>query len=187
MESCGGLTGIKAWASGVGYRVNDMTFKRFALLPLLASTLILAGCGGSKDASGTASAAKPGDGRPVEITANDRMMFSVAEIRAKAGEKLSVTLKNTGSMPKQSMGHNWVLVTTGTNLMEFNNAAVQAVSAEYIPAKFQEAVIAHTRLLGPKESDTVTFTAPTTPGRYSFVCTFPGHFQVGMKGVLIVE
>jgi uncharacterized cupredoxin-like copper-binding protein len=32
----------------------------------------------------------------------------------------------------------------------------------------------------------VTFTAPTTPGRYEFVCSFPGHYQVGMRGVLIV-
>jgi len=24
-------------------------------------------------------------------------------------------------------------------------------------------------------------------GRYDFLCTFPGHFAVGMKGVLVVK
>ena len=39
----------------------------------------------------------------------------------------------------------------------------------------------------PKESDTATFNAPSQPGRYPFFCSFPGHYQVGMKGELIVE
>ncbi|MBE2213375.1 MAG: azurin [Opitutaceae bacterium] len=163
-----------------------MNFKRFALLPLATIALLLAACGGAKDTA-SAPAPGPGDGRPVVITANDKMMYSLAEIRAKPGEKISVTLSNTGSMPKQSMGHNWVLLVEGTNVMDFTNAAAQAIPTEYIPDKFKDAIIAHTRLLGPKESDTVTFTAPSTPGRNLFVCTFPGHFQVGMKGVLIVE
>ena len=30
------------------------------------------------------------------------------------------------------------------------------------------------------------FTAPEQPGRYPFLCTFPGHWRV-MKGVLIVD
>jgi azurin len=48
-------------------------------------------------------------------------------------------------------------------------------------------MIAHTKLLGPKEKDTVTFQAPKEPGRYPFLCSFPGHYQVGMRGELIVE
>ena len=50
----------------------------------------------------------------------------------------------------------------------------------------KDRIVAATKLLGPNERDTVTFTAPTTPGRYDFFCTFPGHYQVGMRGVLIV-
>jgi len=34
---------------------------------------------------------------------------------------------------------------------------------------------------------TATFAAPAAPGRYPFICSFPGHAQVGMRGVLIVE
>ena len=62
------------------------------------------------------SAATPGapatpvhDGRPIEITADDTMKFSLTEIPAKPGEKLSLTLVNLGTTPKFSMGHNWLL------------------------------------------------------------------------------
>ncbi len=36
-------------------------------------------------------------------------------------------------------------------------------------------------------SGTVTFVAPTTPGRYEFYCDVGSHRDLGMKGTLIVE
>jgi uncharacterized cupredoxin-like copper-binding protein len=42
-------------------------------------------------------------------------------------------------------------------------------------------------LAGPGETVQVFFTAPAKPGRYPFVCTFAGHYQLGMKGTLIVR
>ena len=142
-------------------------------------------------AAPAASAAKPAtavhDGRPIEITADDTMKFSVTEIAAKPGEKLSVTLINLGTTPKFSMGHNWLLLAPMADIQPFLVAAAEAVTSEYVPAgPHKDRVLAATKLLGPKERDTVTFTAPTTPGRYDFVCSFPGHYQVGMRGVLIV-
>jgi azurin len=115
------------------------------------------------------------------------MKFNVTEIKAKAGERLSVTLVNNGKTPKFSMGHNWVLLTLGTDPMAFVVEASNAATTDYVPASRKSAILASTKLLGPAEQDTATFTAPTTPGRYEFVCSFPGHFQVGMRGVLIVE
>jgi azurin len=126
------------------------------------------------------------DGRSIEITGNDTMKFSVTEITAKPGEKLSVTFVNAGTTPKFSMGHNWVLLAATGDVQPFLVAAAEAVTTDYVPAAQKAQIIASTKLLGPKESDTVTFTAPTTPGRYEFLCTFPGHYQVGMRGVLIV-
>ena len=35
------------------------------------------------------------------------------------------------------------------------------------------------------ESDRLNFNAPTTPGEYNFVCSFPGHY-VRMYGVMLV-
>jgi azurin len=134
-----------------------------------------------------APAADPGNARSIEITANDTMKFSVTEIRAKRGEALSVTLVNLGTTPKFSMGHNWLLVAPMPDIQPFLTAAAEAMTTDYVPAgPYKDRVLAATKLLGPKERDTVTFTAPTTPGRYDFVCSFPGHYQVGMRGVLIV-
>ncbi|HEX2862232.1 MAG TPA: azurin [Lacunisphaera sp.] len=164
-------------------------------IPALAA-LILSGCGKSETPAATATASAPSpaassqevaQAREIEITANDAMKFNVAEIRAKPGERLSVTLTNLGTMPKFSMGHNWVLLAAGVKVEAFANDASTAVKTDYVPAAYKDRVLAATKLLGPKQSDTVVFQAPKEPGRYPFVCSFPGHFQVGMKGELIVE
>ena len=130
---------------------------------------------------------KPTTGRAIEVTANDTMKFSVTEIRAKPGEALALTLVNHGTMPKFSMGHNWVLLAADVDLNAFAGDAAMAAKTDYVPASYKDRVIATTKLLGPKETDTVIFNAPAKPGRYPFVCSFPGHFQVGMKGELIVD
>jgi azurin len=133
---------------------------------------------------GSAKSASPG--RAIGITASDDMKFSVTEIKAKPGEPLSVTLTNVGTTPKFSMGHNWLLLALGTDSDQFVVTAAEAVTTDYVPAQ-KDRILAATKLLGPKESNTVTFTAPNMPGRYPFLCSFPGHYQVGMRGVLIVE
>ena len=141
---------------------------------------------GGGAAATAASAAPVVNGRAIEITAADDMKFSVTEIKAKPGEPLSVTLVNLGTTPKFSMGHNWMLLALGTDLDQFVVAAAEAVTTDYVPAK-RDRILAATKLLGPKERATATFAAPKTPGRYPFLCSFPGHYQVGMRGVLIVE
>jgi azurin len=168
----------------------------------LATVFLLAGCGkkSGSDASGASAneavsspsggstaAQSPASGRAVEITANDTMKFSVTEIRAKRGEPLSVTLVNVGSTPKFSMGHNWVLLKKNADVDAFVNEAMNAAATDYIPDSQKDSILAHTKLLGPKEKDTATFNAPSEPGRYVFLCSFPGHYQVGMKGELVVE
>lgn len=169
---------------------------RCALAAALAASLSVAACGQSGQpaagpggsSAGPAPAAAPAvEGRKVEITANDQMKFSVIELRAKAGERLSVTLANTGTTPKFSMGHNWVLLALGANVDTFLVAAAEAPTTDYVPAARRADILAATKLLGPGERDTATFAAPAAPGRYPFICSFPGHTQVGMRGVLIVE
>jgi azurin len=48
-------------------------------------------------------------------------------------------------------------------------------------------VIAKTALAGAGETVDVTFNAPAAAGSYPYVCTFPGHFQAGMRGNLVVK
>jgi azurin len=167
------------------------------LIAACVAAACLAGCGKKQssaennaqkaDSATSAPAPTPASGRQVEITGNDTMKFSVTEIHAKPGESLSVTLSNVGTMPKFSMGHNFVLLKQKVDLEAFVGDAAQAATTNYVPQSRSNDIIAHTKLLGPKEKDTVTFQAPAVPGRYPYLCSFPGHFQVGMRGELIVE
>ena len=148
---------------------------------------VSAGSTAAPAATSAKAGTQPKEGRAIVVGANDTMKFDVTEIRAQPGEALAVTLNNTGTMPKFSMGHNWVLLAANVDVNAFAGDAAQATKTDYVPAAYKDRLIAATKLLGPKESDTVIFNAPTKPGRYPFICSFPGHFQVGMKGELIVE
>ena len=66
---------------------------------------------------------------------------------------------------------------------------VAETESESLDAFFEmeKKVIARTKLLGPGESETITFTAPKISSQYDFLCTFPGHFAAGMKGKMIVQ
>ena len=123
----------------------------------------------------------------VEITVDDSMKFSVNDFEVTHGQKVNVVIKNIGTSPKASMGHNWVLLALGVDLDAFVAAATEAPANDYIPAAKSAEILASTKLLGPNERDTATFNAPTKSGQYPFLCSFPGHYQIGMKGVLIVE
>jgi len=120
----------------------------------------------------------------ITITGNDQMQYSLAEMKVKAGQTVRVTLKHIGKMDKNVMGHNWVLLTSGTDMAEFGALAVAAKATDYVPAGTDK-VIAHTKLLSGGESDTVEFVAPAA-GTYDYICSFPGHYAL-MKGKFIVE
>lgn len=159
--------------------------KNYLTLPLLAASLLLAGCG-PKDQTATTTASAPA-GATFEFTANDTMKFNLTRIEVKAGEDVKVTLTNIGSMPKAAMAHNWVLLKKGADAKAFTDAAVTAQATDYLPAALADQVIAHTKLIGAKQSDEITFKAPTEPGEYVFLCTFPAHFMAGMQGVMVVK
>src|SRR4051812_30718883 len=131
-----------------------------------------------------ASSASAGP-RVIEITANDQMKFSVTAIQAKAGEELKVVLTNQGTLPKEAMGHNFVLLKAGTDLTAFATAGMTAKETDYIAPSMKDKVIASIPTLGPKKSGEVTFKAPA-PGEYTYICSFPGHYML-MKGTLTVK
>ena len=148
---------------------------RSAIRSLLAAGVLAA-------ATGAAMAAP---NCTVEIEGNDAMQFNTKNIDvSKACNDFTVKLKHAGKLPKTAMGHNWVLTKT---------ADVQAVAADGIPAGVDKAyikpgdarVIAHTKVLGPGESDSVTFSVKklTATDSYTFFCSFPGHSGI-MKGTL---
>lgn len=120
--------------------------------------------------------------KTIIINSNDQMKFDTSEIRVKAGEKIKLTLNHTGDLPKNAMGHNFVLLEKGTDIADFAMKAMDAKDNEYIPSK---GVLAYTGLIGGGESTTIEFTAPAK-GTYDFICSFPGHYSI-MKGKFIVE
>ena len=134
------------------------------------------------------ASAAPADGRrSIKIGADDAMKFSVQRIEAKPGERLQVVLTAQGAMSKSEMAHNWVLLDSGAKVDGFIMAAAMARSTEYIPASKQAQILAATALVGAGETASIDFQAPDEPGEYVFVCTFPGHYAGGMKGVLVVR
>ena len=80
------------------------------------------------------------------------------------------------------MGHNFVLLKKDVDVDDFAQRAIQARDNEYIPEG--DEIIVTTKMLGGGESDTIVFDAPE-PGKYIFICTFPGHYQL-MQGEFIV-
>lgn len=161
-------------------------------LSLLACSLVLTGCG-KKEAAPASAAAAPAAAPAapaaavIEITANDSMKFNLTRFEVAAGQEVKVTLTNLGTMPKAAMGHNLIILKKGADVKAYADAAVMAAATDYVPAAKADQVIAHTKLLGPKQSEEITFKAPAEPGEYPFLCSFPAHFLTGMKGVMVVK
>jgi azurin len=134
--------------------------------------------------TGLASAPQP---RVVQIDVGDNMKFLPATITAAPGESLKVVIRHVGQMPKVAMGHNFVLLKKGIDAKKLVDACSSARDTEFIVASVKPQLLAYTKLVGPGETADATFTAPAERGDYMFVCTFPGHFAVGMKGILTVK
>jgi azurin len=132
------------------------------------------------------SAASP-DVKSVTISAFDTMKYSVTRIETHPGQKVVVELKNEGNLPKEAMGHNWILLKLGADPISYASAAIGAKAENYQPKSLADKVLASIPVLGPKESGKVSFTAPSAPGSYAYFCSFPAHCQAGMRGVLVVK
>jgi azurin len=129
----------------------------------------------------------PAAGRTIEITVNDQMRYDVATITAKPGETLKIRLHATGSMPKNIMSHNLVVLKKTADVNAFVTKANTANATGYMPTDLKPQVIAASGLIGNGETTEVTFKAPAAPGTYPYLCTFPGHYAAGMKGTLVVK
>lgn len=125
--------------------------------------------------------------RTVEIVGTEDMKFSMASIAAKPGEQLRIRLTAKGAMPKVAMAHNFVLLNKSVNPTEFATAAMNARATDFIPAEKKADIIGHTALAGAGETVEVVIKVPAAAGDYPFICSFPGHFQAGMKGTLTVK
>lgn len=129
-----------------------------------------------------------GDHKEVTISGNDTMQFDIKSFNASKGMDFKLTFKNTGKLPKIAMGHNLVILKKGISAIKFGQKVMAAGgnATNALPEAVMGDVIAHTKLLGPGESEVITFKVPMETGAYQYVCTFPGHFAM-MRGVMEVE
>lgn len=122
----------------------------------------------------------------VELQVGDNMRFTPSVIEAHPGQRLRVVLKGVGKMA--ALAHNVVLLKKGTAPKAFVDKASPATKETgSIPPVMNDQVIVASALVKPGASAEVTFEVPRQPGEYVFVCSFPGHFNLGMKGQLIVK
>ncbi|TAE32967.1 MAG: dehydrogenase [Cytophagales bacterium] len=116
-------------------------------------------------------------------TIREAMKYDKAEFSVPAGKTVELVLENPDAMQ-----HN--LVIGKSKSMEIIGlAADKMITAKdgaeknYVPNLPE--VLAATPLINPDQTYRLRFTAPTTPGDYPYVCTFPGHWRI-MNGIMKV-
>jgi azurin len=113
----------------------------------------------------------------LEISGNDQMRYDKQELAAPATcREVTVTLHHTGKLPREAMGHNWVLVNAA-DFVAVANAGMSAGAANNYLAPGDKKVLAYTKVIGGGESTSVTFSTSILKkgGDYRYLCTFPGH------------
>jgi azurin len=127
---------------------------------------------------------KIADARSVKLEAGKNLAFETRSFKVKAGEAIALKFVNPDVVP-----HNWALIKPGKlqTVGELANRLIsdpEAAVMQYVPRT--DDVLAYTDIVDPNAEFTIYFRAPNTPGRYPYLCTFPGHWMV-MNGEMIVE
>ena len=111
------------------------------------------------------------------------MRYDIPYFAVEAGKSVQIVLENHDLMP-----HNLV-ITVPEALKEVAQLGLQVgpnkgwQNLPYVPES--DKVLHATPMVPADQQNTLTFTAPTTPGEYPYVCTFPQHWY-RMYGVMVV-
>ncbi|WP_460922064.1 plastocyanin/azurin family copper-binding protein [Pontibacter brevis] len=112
----------------------------------------------------------------------DEIAYKEDTLEVKAEALVNLTFINEGvDMP---MMHNVVFTAPGTFKQVALAAAEVGASGNYVPES--PAVIAASPLALPGQTVELEFMAPSKPGAYEFVCTYPDHWHK-MHGTLLVK
>lgn len=121
----------------------------------------------------------------VDIDSTDQMTYSTNAIEiSRSCQQFTVNLKHSGQLPKNVMGHNWVLTAQADMTPVANDGAAAGLDNDYLKPD-DDRILAHTKLIGGGESDSVSFDVAQlqADGQYMFFCSFPGHAAI-MKGTV---
>lgn len=124
----------------------------------------------------------------VDVDSTDQMTFSTKAIEIdKSCKTFTVNLGHSGSLPKNVMGHNWVLSKTADAQPIATDGLSAGIDKEYLK-EGDARVIAHTKIIGAGEKDSVSFdVSKLEAGQdYTFFCSFPGHISM-MKGAVTLK
>ncbi|WP_009965383.1 PVC-type heme-binding CxxCH protein [Verrucomicrobium spinosum] len=115
-------------------------------------------------------------------TIREKLMFDIKEFTVKAGKKVRLTFANSDFMP-----HNLLVVKPG-KADEIGNQAVAMGAAGFAKGFIPDSreILWSSKLIEQGKEDVGEFLAPTPPGDYPFICSFPGHHMV-MRGVMKVR
>ena len=142
---------------------------KMKILAILFLTFALISCGGA----------------PKDITITiqpdgNQMAYLTKEFTVKAGQKVTLIMDNTATVPV--MKHNVVILNDKSKVQEVGTLALS--DPDYLPD--HPAIIAATSMADAGAKSEVTFTAPSQPGSYIYICTYPGHYAM-MQGTMVVE
>ena len=124
----------------------------------------------------------------VTVDSTDQMSYNTKEIVIdKSCKTFTVNLTHSGSLPKNVMGHNWVLSKTADMAGVATDGMAAGLDKNYLKDG-DTRIIAHTKIIGAGEKDSVTFdVSKLNPAEsYEFFCTFPGHNSM-MKGTVVLK
>jgi putative heme-binding domain-containing protein len=116
-------------------------------------------------------------------TLPERMSYDQEVLVVQAGKPVEFLLENTDLMP-----HNFVITQPGAleeigQLAEASAQQPEFARRHYVPQSGK--VLLASVLLQPRQTQKLSFQAPTQPGVYPYVCTYPGHYR-RMHGALYV-
>ena len=117
-------------------------------------------------------------------TVFEKMSFDKDVVVIQAGKPVEFLLENSDLMP-----HNFAILQPGSleeiGLMSEAQAQQPAFAAQhYIPSSNK--VLAKSSLLQPRDSQKLSFTAPSKAGVYPIVCTYPGHWRRMFAALYVV-
>ncbi|MBU3056292.1 azurin [Pseudomonas indica] len=124
----------------------------------------------------------------VDVESTDQMTYTTKAIEIdKSCKEFTVNLKHTGQLPKNVMGHNWVLTTAADMPGVVSDGMAAGLDNNYLKPD-DARIIAHTKVIGGGESDSVSFDVSklTAGNEYMFFCSFPGHSAM-MKGTVTLK
>jgi azurin len=119
----------------------------------------------------------------LNISATDQMRFEQQTLQVDGQcTEVEVTLHNSGKLPANIMGHDWVLTKTA-DMASVANAGMGAGLANNYQKPGDKRIVAATAIIGGGESTTVRFSTTQLEAgtSYTYFCSAPGHFSI-MKG-----